>query len=633
MKRSIIIPFLLLFLRSFSQSEVSIQSLQGINTSNDDIACGLIDGELVYITNGKQDLVNDYQWNKRNVFHLERAVRGKTLNEWTSNSPLFPFQSRSDEGPATYDAEDSVLYFSSANNYSRTRGSNLKIFKIKKYDTGWSTPEVLPFCDSQSDYAHPWYDASQRLLVFSSNRAGGQGLMDIWYSYKTETGWTEPANCGVMVNGLNNEIFPSVYNGDIYYSSNSGGGPGGYDIKRALRSQQWKSNVVLESPLNSPSDELCLFYLNDYKGMLSSNRSGGSGGDDVYVFEHLPLKDERHQYKALLRCEDLPRGNVQVTVTNGLREIVIDQKTDEAGYLNIEQMRLNQRYRLQLGGMDPSLYSKSVLQILDVQGNVIKELRFNAMGICDLELLPLNYADLNLRALEDGSLLTIQIEGQLYKEEPGDIGRGEPITILDDKGDPVAIAFTNETGKFRFTEVQPELNYRFKLAEESKAQNVLITEKGEKIVLPVLNAEVNYQRLNQDEAILLVNEFNETIYVSPKDVFVINRIYYEYNSAKLTSEAQTQLDQLALLMEKNKDIKLELRSHTDSRGKDEFNLTLSRKRAESAVAYLTGKKIAASRFTPIGLGETQLLNECDDGIECSEPEHTINRRTEIKITK
>jgi outer membrane protein OmpA-like peptidoglycan-associated protein len=347
----------------------------------------------------------------------------------------------------------------------------------------------------------------------------------------------------------------------------------------------------------------------------------------------LPKKKSNISLKHLLRCEGQPKGNVRVVVTNGLKEIVIDNKTSETGYLDIEPMRMNQRYRLQLGDMDPSLYTKCVLQILDTKGNVVKELRFNAMGICDLELLPLNYADLNLRPLEDGSLLTIQLEGQLYTEQPGDIGRGEPITILDDKGDPVAIAFTNETGKFKFTDVQPDLNYRFKLAEESKAQNVLITDKGEKIVLPVLDAEVNYQRLNQSEAILLINEFNETIYVSPKDVFVINRIYYEYNSAKLTPEAQAQLDQLALLMEKNTDIKLELRSHTDSRGKDEFNLTLSKKRAESAVTYLSGKKIASSRFTPLGLGETQLINECDDGIECSEPEHTINRRTEIKITK
>jgi hypothetical protein len=189
-------------------------------------------------------------------------------------TPMFNFHSKSDEGPASYDIEDSVLYFSSANNYTRTKGSNLKIFKVKRLDTGWGIPEVLPFCDGQSDYAHPWYDATQRLLVFSSNRAGGHGLMDIWYSYKTETGWTEPSNCGMVVNGLNNEIFPSIYNGDIYYSSNSGGGPGGYDIKKALRAQQWKSNVVLESPLNTPSDEISLFYISDYKGILIQQQSG-----------------------------------------------------------------------------------------------------------------------------------------------------------------------------------------------------------------------------------------------------------------------------------------------------------------------------------------------------------------------
>ncbi|MFN0032809.1 MAG: OmpA family protein [Flavobacteriales bacterium] len=614
-----------------AQGNYKLQLPVGLNSTNDDIACGMYMDQLLFATNGRQDLVNDYKWNKRNIFHMEVATRGNTMAEWTAKEKLFQYQASNDEGPGSYSPNDSVLYFSSANNYGRTRSHNLKIFAVKKNDAGWGTPELLPFCDVQSDYAHPWFDASQNLLVFSSNRSGGLGQMDIWFCYKIETGWSEPVNCGMMVNGEGNEIFPTVYDGDIYYSSNSGEGLSGFDLKKALRAQQWKSSVLLPEPFNSTADDISVFFLNEQKAMLTSNRTGGTGGDDIYIIEKLPL--EEHYYTATLMCQGNAKADVQVTVTNALKEIVIKGTTGADGSLPIEALQLNQAYKLQLAGIDPSLFTECILVIKDQQGRVIKELRFNAMGFAELELLQLNYADLNLMSLEDESMLTIDIQGQVYKEEPGDLKQREPIMILDDNGNVVAVSFTNESGRFQFTDVKPDLQYNFKLAAETKAQNVLITESGQEIVLPVLNAEVTFQRLNPEEAIGLVNEYNEMIYVSSKDIFVINRIYYEYNSAQLTAEARAQLDKLVMVMQNNKDLNLELRSHTDSRGNDEYNMKLSDKRANSAVQYMATQKIALERLLATGKGETQLLNECDDGIPCSEPEHTLNRRTEIKISK
>ncbi len=615
------------------QSNYSVVNTSGINTINDDLASCIFDNQLLIITNGKQDLVNDYSWNKHNLFHIEKATRGATLETWSNSQPLFEHKAFNDEGPACFNSEDSVFYFSSANHYKGAKGHNIKIYMIKQTAAGWTEPVALPFCDNKYDYAHPWYDASQNLLVFSSNVPSGSGLMDIWYCYKTPDGWSEPTNCGIMVNGVNNELFPSVYNGDIYYSSNSGGGPGGFDLKKALRSQQWKSSVLLEEPINSTADDIAIIFLNEERALLTSNRSGGIGGDDVYLVKKKITEELIHSYSSQLFCAGKPLTNANVVITNSLSELVSEQKSDSLGNISIKELALQQRYKFQLINVPPSQFTDCVLHIIDDKGNKVREIRFNAFGFAELELLPLNYADLKLIPLEDNSILTINIEGQIFEEKPGDVNTHEPIMILDDQGEPVAIAYTNETGKFKFTEVEPKLNYTFKLSEESKVQNVLITNHGDKIVLPVLQAEVQYQRLKADEAISLVNEYNETIFVSAKDIFVINRIYYEYNSAQLTSEAKSQLEQLAIVLEKNKNINLELRSHTDARGNDEYNLSLSKKRAISAVKYIAGKKINEQRLIPIGLGETMLLNECDDNVECSEPEHTLNRRTEIKIIK
>jgi outer membrane protein OmpA-like peptidoglycan-associated protein len=84
-------------------------------------------------------------------------------------------------------------------------------------------------------------------------------------------------------------------------------------------------------------------------------------------------------------------------------------------------------------------------------------------------------------------------------------------------------------------------------------------------------------------------------------------------------------------MEDNPSLKIELSSHTDSRGSDNYNWDLSDRRAKSAIAYIISKGISPERLVAAGYGETRLVNRCSDGVSCSAAEHQANRRTEIKI--
>jgi outer membrane protein OmpA-like peptidoglycan-associated protein len=84
-------------------------------------------------------------------------------------------------------------------------------------------------------------------------------------------------------------------------------------------------------------------------------------------------------------------------------------------------------------------------------------------------------------------------------------------------------------------------------------------------------------------------------------------------------------------MIENPTIKIELGSHTDSRGTAASNMSLSDKRAKSAAEYLYSKGIANERIVSRGYGDTQPLNKCAKGVKCSEQEHQLNRRTEFKI--
>lgn len=109
-------------------------------------------------------------------------------------------------------------------------------------------------------------------------------------------------------------------------------------------------------------------------------------------------------------------------------------------------------------------------------------------------------------------------------------------------------------------------------------------------------------------------------------------INYELGSALLTSKAKKIIDKYVLsLLENDKSVMIEIGSHTDARGSDQFNLTLSEDRAKSVVEYLISKGIEKTRLIAVGYGENKLLNDCANGVDCSERKHLENRRTEFKV--
>jgi outer membrane protein OmpA-like peptidoglycan-associated protein len=109
-------------------------------------------------------------------------------------------------------------------------------------------------------------------------------------------------------------------------------------------------------------------------------------------------------------------------------------------------------------------------------------------------------------------------------------------------------------------------------------------------------------------------------------------ILYDYNSARITADSKGIIDNNLLKLMKDKPgLNIEILSHTDSRGNSDYNKSLSQQRAQSVVNYLVNKGIDRERLVAKGLGETQLLNRCADGVECTEEEHQKNRRTEFRI--
>ena len=111
----------------------------------------------------------------------------------------------------------------------------------------------------------------------------------------------------------------------------------------------------------------------------------------------------------------------------------------------------------------------------------------------------------------------------------------------------------------------------------------------------------------------------------------LQNIYYDLNKSFVREGAKPELDKVISYMKEYPTIKIELKSHTDSRGNKEYNQALSQKRAEAAADYIIKGGISPDRITAKGYGESQPVNECVDGVNCSEEQHQQNRRTEITV--
>lgn len=111
---------------------------------------------------------------------------------------------------------------------------------------------------------------------------------------------------------------------------------------------------------------------------------------------------------------------------------------------------------------------------------------------------------------------------------------------------------------------------------------------------------------------------------------VLDNIYYDFDQWSIRTDAMPTLNKLATMLQLNPSINIELGSHTDCRGNDKYNLSLSQRRAESAVEYLVSQGIAYERLSAVGYGEQKPAAQCICKA-CTEEEHQQNRRTTFTI--
>ncbi len=228
----------------------------------------------------------------------------------------------------------------------------------------------------------------------------------------------------------------------------------------------------------------------------------------------------------------------------------------------------------------------------------------------------------------DDDIYSFKFNGKIKKHEPVLLPLAEP--AKSQKALQYRLLVLNETSK------QPIENATVTLGNsqlETDSTGMIVQTLNLSVTLAV-NA-IGYK---QAEKIIFIDSRNDletdTIYLSAamNESIVLKNIYYDFDKSDILPESAKELDKLARFMKDNPGMKVELSSHTDSRGSDAYNIRLSQARARSAVNYIISKGINPDKITAKGYGETRPRNRCTNGVPCTEVEHRENRRTEIFIS-
>ena len=526
--------------------------------------------------------------------------------------------SRYHEGPATFTRDGSQIIFT-RNSEGRGRtnageGAKLKLYTARQQNGSWTDVTELSFNSDAYSVGHPTLSRDEQLLFFVSDMPGGFGGTDLYVSRYQNGAWGRPANLGEDINTKGNELFPFVDDvGNLYFSTDGRKGLGQLDIYFATITTLATGLIVesvdhLDAPINSPKDDFGLITdVGRRGGYFSSNRQ--SGNDDIYRFV---------RESSLYGCRDLtlrlydtntdaPLDSVSVLI-KAKGEGRPDQTiiTDENGFV-----------RLCLDGDNDFLFQASR------DGYISTTVGFTTRFLTDDEpsQIELGMAKPAVEVevisakpdntLPTGALKRSRIRGVVVSER-----YNRPI-------EGVTVRLRNECDRTQRTYLTgPDGRYAFDLV--AGCEYTLVASK------PAFGTSLNkIKRLPKKTKPNVLSADLKMLSVG--DVVTIDNIYHNLDRFSLRLDATRELEKLVATMRKYPTLIIEIRSHTDSRGTVEQNKLLSTQRAKAVANLLASKGISRRRMTAIGMGESQLVNNCTDGVICTEAEHQRNRRTEFRV--
>ena len=558
----------------------------------------------VYFTSDRADQSSDGSWSGHSFTRLFNIpATGGTVQTAGKN-----LVSRFHDGAAWVSPDEKKMIFTRNNVSGKTsrKSSDNTVHLILVYaentGTEWKAGKEFEHNSQEYSTAYPALNSDANYMVFASDRPGGYGEMDLYFTKRQSNGnWSNPVNLGPQINTPGDEIFPFLLeDGSLVFSSDGLPGMGGQDFYHAQRSgESWAMPRNLGAPFNSPKDETGFWCQGDLEsGWFSSNRDSKEALYDVYSFEK---RKEPNVINGLVvdKYTQIPLKEVFVQAIDPNSGALYETVSGEDGQFQLE------------------IPSGAAVE-LEIQGeknNVPTTSAFVAFLADDHDkshFVQLEHNDPRF-TLEGFSLSSKDkkpIEGTLVK-------------LLNTGTGMADTAYSGPDGKFSF-QLEQKSDY-------------IITGFKDRYFSTIANAST--QNLDRSQT-LYVNLFlytqvviiNEDIDLSEPNPMQMNPIHFDLDKHNIRPDAAKELDKLVATLNQNSNLKkVQLSAHTDSQGDWTYNQRLSERRAKSAVEYLVRKGISGSRLEWKGFGESRIKNHCKNGVTCPDEKHEVNRRIEFRV--
>ena len=526
------------------QDERVILSPTCFNSTGNDYALRFIGDHMFFVSDykdsssvKKRDKYSGYRFT--DVFEVNacgfkeaKLVKNSSGEEVSINSQWY-------DGPISYSKKDSVLFFS--NTSEGFQNGMMGIYWSKELKDGtYSDPIPFPLNSREYSCMHPYFDEGTSTLYFSSDVGMDSTGFDIYKVSFVKGVFGKPE----IIKGLNsdsNELFPSIHNEKIYFTSNRPGGIGGLDL------YTWDVAGKLEplkEPFNTNFDDFSLLFVDDKSGFLSSNRTSNGVQDDIFEFYLPPV--------------------VKVTTT----------QDDELVSIIDGMKNLAKQFK---AGSPEAILMAAAIEKLESQQREMQAL----MG------------ELNKRK-EDMSN---------YVDTSSFLSFKEKIKIYEELINETAV-FAPETIAKIPTEIKQAYVPESNLNKQIKEKQAVVSEEKvffeEKLTEYVTEGKINTGDLNQ---IVAHYKIKDSVVSSIIALNYPMKFYFGFNRFELSDEELTKLKSFAEKIKSYRGV-IVIEGHTDSKGSLTFNEKLSLKRANYIMQLLLNAGIDQKSIKVVAKGET-----------------------------
>jgi outer membrane protein OmpA-like peptidoglycan-associated protein len=603
-----------------NENPVPIKHLN-INSESSDFGGYLFKNKVYFISSRTENpyVKNSSSWNNKkflDIYCSDIASDGELTNPKIHSEKV---NSRFHEGPLCFSMDNKKVFFtrnniSKGNDRKDQKGiQNLKIYIADvTEDDIWINTEEFVYNSKDFSNGHPTISNDGKTLYFVSDMPGGFGGADIYKCDILENNtFGKPINLGKTINTEGQEMFPYLSKDNVlFFSSDGHVGLGGLDIFVCYptKDNHYLKILNIGRPYNSEKDDFSfLMDSTSIKGYFSSNRSGGTGDDDIYSFTSTKPFNLNLQLKGIITDANTIEGldGVIVYLLNFKNEKIDSTLTDVTGKYEFS-IAPQQNYLLNFSKNKYYTAQKEILVLNLPEGQT--------EFIQNLDLIKKSGIPLYCLVTDKNSKLPLDNVTFSITEIPSKMNIIAGVTNAS--GVIQKVLENNKIGDL--------INYEITIGKEGYLLktlifNQIITQDGIINIHEKLDLSISKLDLGMDLATLID----------------IKPIYFDLGKSVIRKDAALELDKIVKVMNDYPTMKIELGSHTDCRSSIAFNEKLSANRAQVSADYIKSRIQNPERIYGIGYGESKLKIDCPcEGTvksSCSEEDHQQNRRTEFVV--